>query len=159
MVSFRMYYYSMLLLMVIPLVISCDSKRFYEDNKKIEHGVWNRNEKIQFEAVIPDSLRGYDFYLNVRNDLDYPYANLYFFINTQSPSGMSSKDTVECQLADYAGKWLGKGIGSVKFNRFLFQKNVRFRQPGKYIFELEQAMRVNDLKGIRDVGLRIEKVK
>ena len=28
-----------------------------------------------------------------------------------------------------------------------------------YIFELQQAIRVKDLKGIRDVGLRIEKVE
>jgi len=157
MISLRMYYHLMILFLVVPLFLSCDSKRFYENNKKIEHGVWNRNDKIRFEVIIPDTLRRYDFYLNVRNDLDYPYANLYFFIETQSPAGISSRDTVECQFADYAGKWLGKGVGSVKFNRFLFQKSIRFRHPGKYIFELEQAMRINDLKGIRDVGLRIEK--
>jgi gliding motility-associated lipoprotein GldH len=156
MVTFRMYYHSLILILVVPLFFSCDSKRFYEDNKKIEHAVWKSNDKMRFEVTIPDSLRTYDFYLNVRNDLDYPYANLYFFINTLSPSGISSRDTVECRLADYDGKWLGKGIGSVKFNRFLFQKSIRFRHPGKYIFELEQAMRVHDLKGIRDVGLRIE---
>ena len=156
MISLRMFGHSVILLLAVFLFLSCHSKRFYEDNKKIEHGVWNRNEKIRFEVTIPDTLRKYDFFLNVRNDLDYPYANLYFFIDTRSPAGKSSRDTVECQLADYAGKWLGKGIGSVKFNRFLFEKSVRFRVPGKYIFELEQAMRVSDLKGIRDIGLRIE---
>ena len=156
MASSRMFYHSLLFILAVPLFLSCDSKRFYENNKKIAQGVWKRSDKIRFEVTIPDTLIKYDFYLNVRNDLDYPYANLYFFIDTQSPAGMSHRDTVECQLADYAGKWLGKGIGSVKFNRFLFQKGIRFRVAGKYIFELEQAMRVKDLKGIRDVGLRIE---
>lgn len=159
MVSIRMFHHSVLLLLAVSLFVSCDSKRFYENNKKIEHGVWKRNDKIRFEVNIPDTLRMYDFYLNVRNDLNYPYANLYLFINTQSPGGINSRDTVECQLADYTGKWFGKGIGSVKFNRLLFQKNVRFRISGKYLFELEQAMRVNELTGIRDVGLRIETMK
>jgi gliding motility-associated lipoprotein GldH len=68
-----------------------------------------------------------------------------------------SKDTLECELADYSGKWYGKGIGSVKFNRFMFRKGMRFRASGKYVFELEQAMRVRDLTGIRDIGLRVEK--
>jgi gliding motility-associated lipoprotein GldH len=151
-----MFSHAVILLLAAPVFMSCDSKRFYEDNKKIEHGVWKRSDKIRFEVTIPDTLRGFDFFLNVRNDLDYPFANLFFFIDTQDPSGITSRDTVECQLADYAGKWLGKGVGSVKFNRFLFQKSFRFRHKGKYIFELEQAMRVNELKGIRDVGLRIE---
>jgi gliding motility-associated lipoprotein GldH len=157
MVSLRTYYHALLIVLAVPLLLSCDSKRYYENNKKIEHGVWKRTDKIRFEVAIPDTLQRFDFYLNVRNDLDYPFANLYLFIHTQSPSGISSMDTVECQLADYTGKWLGKGIGSVKYNRFLFQKGFRFRVAGKYIFELEQAMRVNDLKGIRDIGLRIEK--
>jgi gliding motility-associated lipoprotein GldH len=149
-----------ILLLIIPgmlLLSSCDSKRFFEDNKAIKNGVWNRNDLISFTVNIPDTNSRYDFYLNVRNDLAYPYSNLYFFINTRFPDGHLSRDTVECELADYAGKWLGKGIGSVKFNRFLFQKGVSFRFAGQYQFELEQAMRVTDLKGIRDIGLRIEK--
>jgi gliding motility-associated lipoprotein GldH len=32
-----------------------------------------------------------------------------------------------------------------------------FPHKGIYRFELEQAMRVKELKGIRDVGIRIEK--
>jgi gliding motility-associated lipoprotein GldH len=60
-------------------------------------------------------------------------------------------------LADYDGKWLGSGISDVKFNRFLFQKGVRFPQKGRYFFEIEQAMRVKDLKGIVDIGIRLEK--
>ena len=48
-------------------------------------------------------------------------------------------------------------MGSVKFSRYLFQKNVRFAMKGHYRFTLEQAMRTPNLKGIYDVGLRVEK--
>jgi len=149
----------MIILPGILLFNSCDSRRFFEDNKTVKNGVWNRNEKIRFELTIPDTLSRFDFFLNVRNDLSYPYSNLYIFIETTQPNGKVSSDTLECELADYSGKWYGKGIGSVKFNRLLFQKGIRFRAAGKYIFELEQAMRVKNLTGIRDIGLRVEKEK
>jgi gliding motility-associated lipoprotein GldH len=73
------------------------------------------------------------------------------------PDGHIARDTIELTLADYDGRWLGSGMGSVKFSRFLLQKDVRFKQKGNYLFTLEQAMRVNELNGIRDIGLRIEK--
>ena len=122
----RVFYRILYLLPVVFLLFSCDSKRFYEDNKKIAHGVWNRNDKIRFGVTIPDTVAIYNFYLNVRNDLDYPYANLYFFIDTRLPAGTISRDTVECQLADYTGRWFGKGIGSVKFNRFPLSEKFPF---------------------------------
>jgi gliding motility-associated lipoprotein GldH len=48
-------------------------------------------------------------------------------------------------------------MSNIKFNRFLFQKGIRFPQQGQYIFEFEQAMRNPDLKGISDIGMRLEK--
>jgi len=96
-------------------------------------------------------------YLNVRNGPEYPYSNIFIFMNTVFPDGQIARDTIELTLADYDGRWLGSGMGSVKFSRFLFQKNVQFKQAGTYRFILEQAMRVRELSGIHDVGLRIEK--
>jgi gliding motility-associated lipoprotein GldH len=149
---------SLLLLICSLLVIqSCDSKRFFEENKKIEKRLWNSKDKAIFNVTITDIFARYNFYFNVRNGGDYPYSNIYLFLKTVFPDGRIALDTSECQLADYDGKWLGSGISDVKFNRFLFQKGVRFPQKGQYIFEVEQAMRVNDLKGITDIGIRLEK--
>ena len=79
------------------------------------------------------------------------------FLETEFPNKTLSRDTVECILADDAGKWLGDGSGDIWDNRILFKKGVRFRQAGKYIFSLEQAIRVQNLPMIMDVGMRIEK--
>ena len=136
---------------------SCDSKRFFEENKSIEKSVWNYKDKAIFNVLITDILSSYDFSINLRNSGNYQYSNIYLFLKTVFPDGKIARDTIECQLADYEGKWLGSGISTVKFNRFLFQKGVRFPQKGQYVFEVEQAMRVSDLKGISDIGIRIEK--
>ena len=150
---------SLLALFIVSLLVmgSCDSKRFFEENKRIENSVWNNKEKATFKVTITDILARYNFYFNLRNGGDYPYSNIYLFLKTVFPDGRIARDTIECQLADYDGKWLGSGISDVKFNRFLFQKGIRFPQKGQYVFEVEQAMRIEDLKGIRDIGIRLEK--
>ena len=146
-----------LLIVSLPGIQSCDSKRFYEENKRIEKSVWNSKDKVTFNVTITDILTRYNFYLNLRNGGDYPYSNIYLFLKTNFPDGRIARDTIECQLADYDGKWLGSGISDVKFNRFLFQKGVKFPRKGEYVFEVEHAMRVDDLKGITDIGIRLEK--
>ncbi|MGE5425113.1 MAG: gliding motility lipoprotein GldH [Syntrophothermus sp.] len=153
---FRMLIYSAFLFLV-PGFYGCDKNHFYDENAVIENGTWNSRDKKTFTVTITDTLSRYNFFLNVRNDADYGYSNLYLFVHTRLPNGISAVDTVECMLADPDGKWRGSGIGSLKYNRFALKKGVVLRPAGKYIFELEQAMRVENLKGIRDVGIRIEK--
>jgi gliding motility-associated lipoprotein GldH len=154
--DFRKICISLVFLLSVPAFYSCDSNRFFEENKEIKNSVWNSKDKAIFNVVINDILTQYDFYINLRNRGDYPYSNIFLFLKTIFPDGKIALDTIECQLADYDGKWLGSGISDVKFNRFLFQKDVRLPMTGQYAFEVEQAMRVNDLKGISDIGIRIE---
>jgi len=146
-----------LILICLLMFSSCDSKRVFEENKPLENRSWKSADKLEFSVTINDTTIPYNVFLNIRNSMDYPYSNLYLFLKTSFPDGKVSLDTIECILADYDGRWLGSGIGSVKFNKCLFQKNVSFPRRGKYNFEFEQAMRVNVLKGITDVGLRIER--
>ncbi|MCD4665822.1 MAG: gliding motility lipoprotein GldH, partial [Bacteroidales bacterium] len=56
------------------------------------------------------------------------------------------------------GRWIGKGIGKIKENRILINRGVVFPIDGLYEINLEQAMREAELKGIADIGIRIEKM-
>ena len=136
---------------------SCDSKRIYEQNTEIPSNTWDTAQKVKFEVSITDTISGNNVLINIRHAGFYPYSNLFLFINTTFPNGKTTRDTVECMLADDKGKWFGKGLGDLWDARILFKRNVRFSQSGKYIFEYEQAMRVEQLPGVMDVGLRIEK--
>ena len=142
----------------LVLFISCTDQRFFEESVKIDDGQWSSDNILTFSTVITDTVSRYDFYLDVRNDISYPYSNLYLFLKTIFPNGQVTRDTIECMLAGYDGKWLGSGAGSVRFNRFLFQQGMPFHICGTYRFELEQAMRIEELKGIRDIGIRIDKI-
>lgn len=136
--------------------ISCDQNRYYEKNESIDHDVWYYRDAKVFDIEIEDSLQAYNFYINVRNTVDYEYANLYFFIKTELPNGDLAVDTVECQLANLEGKWLGSGNSKFRNNSFILRQNMRFAQKGMYRFWLKHGMRSDSLKGIADVGIRLE---
>lgn len=143
----------------VLLLTSCDSSRVFEDNVEIPDHEWFLNKPVVMNAVIPDTAQKYNVYINIRNAGYYRFSNLYLFVNTRFPDGQIQRDTVECILASPEGKWLGDGLGDIWDNRILFKKDVWFRQPGDYRFELIQAMRIDPLPGIMDAGIRIEKAK
>jgi gliding motility-associated lipoprotein GldH len=136
---------------------SCDEKRVYEENIELEHFKWATNNVLRFEFNINDTTMPCNMYINIRNTSEYPYSNLFLFLDTKYPDGKVSRDTLECILADDLGNWFGKGTGDVIDNQIPFRKNTRFRQKGTYKFYVEQAMRVNPLQGVGAAGIRIEK--
>ncbi len=140
-------------------LVSCDSSRYYDKTEPIENTVWAANNAKDFDIDIEDSLQVFNFYIHVRNTVDYEFANLYFFIQTELPDGQKAQDTIECQLADYQGKWLGDGSGKYRDNSFILRKNIRFQKKGIYHFKLKQGMRRDSLKGIAEVGIRLEKAQ
>ena len=141
----------------VLLFSSCDSSRVFEDNVEIPDHEWFQDKPVTLSAEITDTSQGYNVYINIRNAGYYRFSNLYLFVNTRFPDGRIQRDTVECTLASPEGKWLGDGLGDIWDNRVLFKKDVFFRQPGTYKFDLIQAMRIDPLPGIMDAGMRIEK--
>ncbi len=139
------------------LFTACDNNRVFEKNKKIAQKGWNTKEVVKFNVDVKDINSRNNFYINIRNSTDYTFSNIFFFLKTIYPDGGIAKDTIECYLADVDGRWLGRGLGKFKDNRILFRKNVVFPQKGCYSFEFEQAMRKENLQGIDEIGIRIEK--
>ncbi|MFV0500726.1 MAG: gliding motility lipoprotein GldH [Bacteroidales bacterium] len=138
-------------------IISCNNNIVYDENVKINEKGWNKSEIAEFEVEINDTLRLYNFAINLRNTIDYPKSNIYLFVKTIYPDGsLTRRDTIECIIAYPDGKWTGKGSGRIKDNRFWFTQNVVFPLKGKYRFEIEQATRDTSLIGIKNIGLHIE---
>lgn len=147
-------------ILAIPFIFfSCDQTRVYDYSISIPDQKWHMDSLIYFEVPITDTVSLHNFYFNIRHNTDYPYSNIYLFISTQFPNKQISRDTIELILADKKGKWIGKGIGKIKDNQVLLRKNLRFPRKGNYTFGIEQAMRSIELKGIEDIGIRIEKSK
>ena len=114
-------------------------------------------EVAKFGVNINDTISSHNIYINIRNTTDYPNSNIYIFAKTIAPTGVYQIDTVEFFVADEYGKWFGKGFGFLRDNQFLYKHNIRFPVKGLYQFELQQAMRTDQLVGVANVGLRVEK--
>ncbi|MGB3947887.1 MAG: gliding motility lipoprotein GldH [Bacteroidia bacterium] len=153
----KQFIIAFLVLIVLLTFASCDSSRVYEKNVELPDNVWKLDNVVKLDVDITDTAMPTNFYVNVRNAEGYPYSNIYLFIKTKFPNGQESNDTLECVLADEKGQWLGNGMGDIYDNQIPFKRNVRFPVAGKYTFELQHGMRINDLPLIMDVGLRIEK--
>ena len=148
---------SVLLITTILIATACDKEVFHNESVHIKNNEWKASDTLFYSFNSKDTLSSYDFYFEIRNTTDYDMQNLYLFITAYYPGNTFSRDTAECILAAPDGNWYGKGMGKHKDNRFLFRKGVRFRKPGNYVIAVNQAMRIDTLKGISDVGILIKK--
>lgn len=144
---------------ILVLILGCDNTRVFEKNTEIPKKTWSANNKLGFEVTITDTLKTYNFFLNFRHTEAYPYSNFYFFFNSYLPNGKLRKDTIHCKLADPTGKWYGSQAGDIIDNQILFKYNHSLPVAGNYFFEVEQAMREENLAEVLDVGLRVEYYK
>ena len=142
---------------VAVLLASCGNDKLYDDSVVIPDAKWDNEFVPSFDVNVDDTLTDYAFYLNIRHLDSYRYSNLFIFMHTEFPNGNVAHDTIECTFAYPDGRWMGKGSGTMRSAKIMLNPSLRFPLTGNYHFEIEQAMREKELKGIADVGLCFEK--
>jgi len=143
--------------LVTILMVSCGGNRLYDESVIIPGAKWDNQNVPYFDVTVDDTLADYAFYLNIRHLESYSYSNLYVFMHTEFPNGNVTHDTIECTLAYPDGRWMGKGSGTMRSAKIMLNPCLRFPLSGVYRFEIEQAMREKELRGITDVGICFEK--
>lgn len=126
------------------------------DEQRVDERGWNLSDKLFYDVEVTDTVGYFNFFIDVRNTVSYPYSNTFLFINTTFPDGSVACDTLECPLADVDGRWLGKQSGHYVSNRYYLRKGVRFPMSGKYRFAIAHGMRDTNIVGIKNIGLSIE---
>jgi gliding motility-associated lipoprotein GldH len=144
-------------LISIFFIIACDNGRIYEEYYALGSEGWNKDSVAHFYFNIDDSIAHYNLLINSRNLENYPYSNLWLFVDVVAPDSTTIRDTIQYQLANPNGKWTGTGTGGVYLNQFNFRNDVYFPSSGIYELKIQHAMRDDLLKGVRDIGVRIEK--
>ncbi len=148
---FRKNNHSFLLLMpivtIILLLSACDGRTVYHTYLPIPLEGWNKTDTLVFTVPIQDTVSTFHLSVEVRHREEYPYTNLFLFINN---------DTVEYTLADKKGNWKGIGISAIYQNKFPY-RTIRIQHPDTIVFRISQGMADPLLHGIQDIGICMER--
>ena len=148
-----------LVLASLLLPVSCNNDIVFTDSFTIPEKTWRLSERPAFEVQVTDTLIANNIWLMIRTSSSYPFRNIYLFVTAVTPDGKTITDTLQYYLADEKGNWYGKGFGDIHALNLPYKSNVYFPSTGTYSFKIQHAMRIEDLKGIYDIGLRVEKIR
>jgi len=148
------------------LLMSCTTNIVYDKYEPIVDHQWFSENKIEFIVNNIDTISKKNVFINIRNNKNYEFSSLFLIAKIEFPNGFRVVDTLEYEMTDAAGNWLGTGFTELKENKLFYKENVLFSEKGDYKFNIKHATRsINDVKGenplsgITDVGLSIEIVK
>lgn len=156
----------LIFLFLFLAVISCDKKTIFNEYKTIKNNSWQANKNIVFQFEIKDTISPKNVFINIRNNNNYPFSNLYLITHLNFPNGTVIVDTLQYKMTDDFGNFLGSGFTEIKDNKLFYKEKKVFPVSGKYTFNVHHAMRKNGqvnpiphLQGISDVGFSIEKLE
>ena len=143
---------------LIPFVLlqSCNNAA-YTDSIQMPGKKWELMNIPSFSVPVDDTINSHDVIFSIRTGSAYPFRNIYLFVQTTSPDGKFITDTLEYYLADEKGNWFGKGFGDIHELDLPYKSNVYFPVKGTYQFNIRHGMRIEDLNGVYDFGLRIKR--
>lgn len=137
---------------------ACTNNVVYSEFIEIPQSSWNFDSTLNFAIEIKQPIdQPCNAIVYILHEKNYSYQNLWFYVNKTVPNAMQKQDTIECYLADQRGKWLGSGHKSIIEMPVLIEQNIQIKQTGTYNYQVQHAMREDELKGIRSIGIKIEK--
>ena len=155
---------SLLLIFLLIIVVSCDKKRVFDKYKSVGSS-WHMDSIVTFELPKLDPEKAFNLYINVRDNDDYPFNNLFLIVSLEQPNRKIKVDTLEYQMTNPEGKLLGDGFTDIKESKLFYKAKANFSQKGIYKIHIQHATRqtgkiagITELYGITDVGFRIESI-
>ncbi|MCG1035276.1 gliding motility lipoprotein GldH [Polaribacter sargassicola] len=152
-------------LLSLFLMLSCKDNTDFNQYKSINKQGWKANEKILFKIDVKDTISPKNLFINLRNNNDYQFSNLYLITELNFPNGTIVVDTLQYEMTDAAGNFLGTGFSEIKENKLFYKEKKVFPISGEYQFNVRHAMRksgdvkpIEFLQGIQEVGFSIEKI-
>ncbi len=151
------------LIIISILFISCTNNTVFTKYKGIPNNKWHKDSIINFSFNAKDTLSRNTVYVNLRNNKNYAFNNLFLIASVEFPNKTKVIDTLEYEMTDARGRFLGTGFTDLKENKLEYKTNIKFPIQGEYQFSVQHAMRkigeengVDFLNGITDIGIEIE---
>ena len=144
--------YYTLALTLLFFALSCTQGFVFKKTIDLKNG-WEKDQTLKFSFKNKEDSNTKTFMFIVRNDNDYPFRNLHLITKITGPNLLIRRDTIEYEMAQLDGKWLGSGIGKVKESLLLFPENISLSQKGNYTISIRHGMRKDTLFGIKSIGI------
>ncbi len=135
---------------------ACKKAPYYSETHLFSDGVWGAGEQPVFSFDIQDSAGLYDLSFVLRLNNDYDFQNIWILMHTTRPEGSVSTDTINLQVFDERGRWLGKKSGSTYTFTGVFAFKHRFETLGKHSIRMEHAVMNPELRGVLDMTLLVD---
>lgn len=149
--------YFLYILAMILTLSACDRNVKFEEYSSVSESGWKTDSAVVLNPVLLDSNYYHDIFVVMRLDGTYPFSNLYIKYEIDGPKGQKISNIKNFKLARKDGKWLGSGMGDLRNFIFPIEKDFVVKDTGTYRVNLYQYMRRENLKGIRDIGIKIVK--
>ena len=92
---------------------------------------WSQHEVVQFRFT-PEKINSpTNLFLYLRNNDDYPFANIHLIATLENPIGEKLVDTLSYTMATSEGEWLGQGL-LVHESKLWFKEAYHFRVVGEH---------------------------
>ncbi|GAB6123504.1 gliding motility lipoprotein GldH [Dysgonomonas termitidis] len=140
------------------IAVSCNKQEIYYRFHEIKDAEWAQNDKLIFniDSTVFELNVPYTISFEVTNNVNYPYQNIWFFVQTDIYNdSLYTKREKEYLLADKLGKWAGSGFGTLYQASFVFDDNIIFKERRNHQIIIRHGMRDQRLKGIEKIGVRI----
>ena len=121
-----------LILGILVAFVSCDSNSVFDQYISLKKNSWLLTDSLDFKVTINDTISRNNVYINIRNNREYQFSNLYLITRFDFPNGKKIVDTLQYEMTDKNGKFLGKGISEIKHSKLILKENIIFPISGQY---------------------------
>lgn len=156
---------SLLLILFSLFLVSCDKNGVFDQYIELKpNSKWDKDTLVHFNFENKDTIQSKNLFINIRNNHQYKFNNLFLIVKMTKPNQEIMVDTLEYMMALPDGHFIGQKSSNIIENKLFYKKKYTFNQLGNYEITVGHANRelgdvdgIKQLEGITEVGFRIEK--
>jgi gliding motility-associated lipoprotein GldH len=138
------------------LLMACGGSPLFDGSHSFKQQKWTEDDAVVFEVEVEDTVTPYDFVITLRTTTSYAYSNLWVFIYSSAPDGITSKVAQRINIARGDGSWIGRVSGSVVESKLTY-KTQSFPYKGSYTFKIELATQQPEIRDVLDISMRVQR--
>ena len=136
--------------MLALVLIGCGPAPVSSDAVDLNPEGWSATDTAVMAFTVENPDHRHDLQFGLRHGEEYPFSNLYLFVELEYPNGHTLTDTLECPLAAADGRWYGEGRRWID-HRIGYKRGVAFPLEGDYTLRVVHAMRQDPLPGMAEL--------